>query len=235
MFVMFLLAILCTAVISMYLFMGRNLERLMGTQQQDVKSRRVLRQFAQDVSSAISFSSITSPTSFTCSVPTAFTLANCSTTLASTTVTCTSTSSVAAGMSISGTGVPALATISSVTNATTLVMSASATATGSGLTLSATSTTTITYLFDSAAGTLTRQVGGATPVTLLTSITTAGSNTTNGFVFYNTTGTSTTSTLSAKEAEFAFTTASGNATIGTQASIVIVSPRVPIKNKAILQ
>ena len=52
-------------------------------------------------------------------------------------VSCASTAGVLAGMSISGTGIPANATVSSVDNATVLTISANATANGSGLSLTA--------------------------------------------------------------------------------------------------
>jgi len=52
-------------------------------------------------------------------------------------VNCASTAGVSAGMSISGTGIPANATVSSVDNATVLTISANATASGSGLSLTA--------------------------------------------------------------------------------------------------
>jgi len=64
-------------------------------------------------------------------------LAAGATTINSTTVTVTSTTGATAGMAITGTGIPLGATIASVTNGTTLVLSTPATATGSGLTLSA--------------------------------------------------------------------------------------------------
>jgi prepilin-type N-terminal cleavage/methylation domain-containing protein len=70
MIVMTLLAILSLGVISAYLFMGRNLERLAKTQEQDVAARRLLRQFTQDVGIANGFTSITSST-LTFTVPTA--------------------------------------------------------------------------------------------------------------------------------------------------------------------
>lgn len=52
------------------------------------------------------------------------------TTSASTSVTVPSTTHIRAGMKVSGTGIPALATVASVTNSTTFVLSAAATATG---------------------------------------------------------------------------------------------------------
>lgn len=68
----------------------------------------------------------------------AVTLAAGATTNNSTTVTVTSTASVVAGMLITGTGIPAGTFIASVSNGTTLVLSAVATATNTGLTLTAT-------------------------------------------------------------------------------------------------
>ena len=55
---------LALGVISAYLFLGRNFTRLGNTQVQDVKARRALFYFTQDVSSA---SSLTSATSAKCS------------------------------------------------------------------------------------------------------------------------------------------------------------------------
>jgi prepilin-type N-terminal cleavage/methylation domain-containing protein len=57
---MSLLAIICTAVISAYLFLGRNLTRLVNVQQQQVQSRRALRVFTQDLSAAIQLTTMTS-------------------------------------------------------------------------------------------------------------------------------------------------------------------------------
>lgn len=67
------------------------------------------------------------------------TLTNATTTSASTTVTCDSTAGLVNGMSLSGTGLANNATVSSVTNATSFIMSAAPTTPGSALTLSASS------------------------------------------------------------------------------------------------
>ncbi len=67
----------------------------------------------------------------------AIVLTSCATTNASVTVTCASTTGLIPGMSISGTNIPGTATISSVTNTTTFVMSTAATGTGSALSLTA--------------------------------------------------------------------------------------------------
>ena len=64
-------------------------------------------------------------------------LTSVATTNASTTVTCTSTSGLIPGMFIGGAGIPQGATVSSITNGTTFVISSAATATGTGLTLTA--------------------------------------------------------------------------------------------------
>ena len=61
-------------------------------------------------------------------------LVNC-TTNGTTTVTCASTTGLWPGMSITGTNMPTNATISSITNSTTFVISAAATSSGSALTL----------------------------------------------------------------------------------------------------
>lgn len=53
-------AIVLAGVLSAYLFLGRNLTRLMNTQQQDVQSRRALRNFTSDLSAAIQLSTATS-------------------------------------------------------------------------------------------------------------------------------------------------------------------------------
>src|SRR5258708_7184805 len=83
-----LMLFLSLGVITAYLFLGRNFTRLASTQQQDVKARRALFQFAQDVGKAISF---TSTTTSNLTFTTPITLSGCSTTAASATVTCAST------------------------------------------------------------------------------------------------------------------------------------------------
>jgi Tfp pilus assembly protein PilW len=227
------LAFLTLGVITAYLFLGRNFTRLANTQQQDVNARNALFYFTRDVGSAIAFTS-TSTTNLTITVPTTLTLANCATTSASATVTCTSTAGLSASMALTGLGIPTTATVSSVTNATTLVMSAAATATNTGLTVNAVGTpATVSYLYDSSAGTLTRTAGGVT-TTLLTSIDSAASSPSNGFACYNESSTAVTLAASVKSVEFAFTTKVGTATIGTQSSYKIVSPRVVVRNKQFL-
>lgn len=234
---MTLLAILCTAVISAYLFMGRNLERMMFAQQLGVESRRALQQFNSDVGSAITFTSATT-TNLTFTTPVSGTLTNCSTTSASTTVTCASTSLLSAGMGISGTGIPTSATVSSITNSTTFVLSAAATATNTGQSLYASGgTTTVTYLFNSGStpATLTRTAGGVT-TTMLASIDLTATSPTNGFAFYDENGNSVSGTSSyVKMVEFAFTTKAGKGTSGTKSKYVVVSPRVMLRNKPLLQ
>ena len=64
-------------------------------------------------------------------------LTNCVTTTASTTVTCDNTGGLFAGMSLSGTGLANNATVASVTNATTFVMSANPTTATTGFTITA--------------------------------------------------------------------------------------------------
>lgn len=59
----------------------------------------------------------------------------CNTTNTSTTVTVQDSSVMTVGMSVFGTGIPTSATISSITNATTIVLSAAATATNTGISL----------------------------------------------------------------------------------------------------
>ncbi|HZQ36309.1 MAG TPA: prepilin-type N-terminal cleavage/methylation domain-containing protein [Dehalococcoidia bacterium] len=51
--------IIVGGVLAAYLFIGRNLTRLINLQQQDVQSRRTLRRFTQDLSAAISLSTAT--------------------------------------------------------------------------------------------------------------------------------------------------------------------------------
>ena len=232
-----ILAFISLGVLSAYLFMARNLERLMKTQEQDRKSRTALFYFTQDVGSAVAVTTATS-TNLTVMVPSMLTLGNCSTTLGSATITCTSTASLvgpftssATKWSISGLGIPSSATISSVTNATTLVMSTAATATGAGLTLSVAKPMAVSYVWDSAAGTLTRTDQNGVAATLLRNIVVGAANPSNGFVYYTASGTAVTgSTLSIKSAEFAFTTTAGLATSGTAVSYVTDAPRVVTRN-----
>lgn len=51
--------IVIAGIIAAYLFLGRNLTRMVNIQQQEVKSRRALRMFTEDVSSASSLSTCT--------------------------------------------------------------------------------------------------------------------------------------------------------------------------------
>jgi prepilin-type N-terminal cleavage/methylation domain-containing protein len=53
-------AVILAAVFSAYLFLGRNLTRLVNVQQQDVASRSAVRQFTQDVSAAVQLTTATS-------------------------------------------------------------------------------------------------------------------------------------------------------------------------------
>jgi Tfp pilus assembly protein PilW len=230
-----LMLFLGLGVMSAYLFLGRNFTRLGNTQQQDTKARRALFYFTQDVSSAISFTSTTT-SNLTMSVPTTLGLANCATNAGSTTVTCISTTGLTTGLSLIslGAGIPAGATVSSITNATTFVMSAGATTTSTGLAVSAISTpATVTYLYDSSAGTLTR-TANSIAITLLTDIDATATSPSNGFFYYNTAGTAVTTAVSVKSIEFTFTTKVGTANLGTQSSDKVVSPRVVVRNKQFL-
>jgi hypothetical protein len=71
------------------------------------------------------------PTELLNGVRNAGSLAGASTTNTNTTLTVTSTAGLQSGMLIYGTGITAGTTISTITNSTTLVLSAAATATGS--------------------------------------------------------------------------------------------------------
>jgi prepilin-type N-terminal cleavage/methylation domain-containing protein len=64
-----LAAILAVAVLSAYLFLGRNLTRLVNFQEQEVESRRFLRYFTTEVSAAISLTTATA-TTLTFTMPT---------------------------------------------------------------------------------------------------------------------------------------------------------------------
>ncbi len=242
MIAMSLLAFLTLGVMSTYLFVGKNLERLMSTQQQGVKARRVIRQFTQDVGSALSIAS-TSGTALSSSyleftVPTQLALANCTTTSASKTVTCTSTTGLAATYALTGAGIPDGTVVSSVTNGTTFVMSIAATATASGVALNAVVPVTVKYTYSSANATLVRNYNGVDNPTLplLSNIDTTVASPANGFAYYNQDGVTVSPTSPfLKQIEFAFTTASGNVALGLRTSYTIVSPRVILRNKPILR
>lgn len=233
---MSLLAFLTLGVMSTYLFVGRNLERLMSTQQQGVKARRVIRQFTQDVGSALAFSPSSSSTYLEFAVPTQQVLSNCTTTSGSTTVTCASTSGLSAGQVLSS---PALAygtVVTSVTNATTFVASSAATATMGGGTIYV--VIPVRYTYSTANATLQRNYNGIDDPTLplLTNIDATVTSPANGFAYYNQDSvTVSASSPFLKQVEFAFTTASGNQAIGTRSSYTIVSPRVIVRNKPVLQ
>ena len=64
-----LLAVVLAGVLAAYLFVGRNLTRLVNLQQQEVESRRVLRQFTQDVSAAMSLTTAISSPQLTLTKP----------------------------------------------------------------------------------------------------------------------------------------------------------------------
>lgn len=54
-----LLAVVLAGVLAAYLFVGRNLTRLVNVQHQEIESRRTLRTFTQDLSAAIQLSTAT--------------------------------------------------------------------------------------------------------------------------------------------------------------------------------
>src|SRR5687767_5062228 len=54
------MAIVFAGIFAAYLFVGRNLTRLVNFQRQEVESRRALRQFTQDLSAAINLTTATS-------------------------------------------------------------------------------------------------------------------------------------------------------------------------------
>lgn len=233
---MSLLAFLTLGVMSTYLFVGRNLERLMSTQQQGVKARRVIRQFTQDVGSAMTFSSSSSSTYLEFAVPAQLVLSACTTTLGSTTVTCASTTGLLAGHVLAGPGIPYGTVVASITNATTFVVSSSATATLGGSTLYV--VIPVRYTYSTANATLQRNYNGVNDPTLplLTSIDATVTSPANGFAYYDQEGVTVSPTSPfLKQVEFAFTTVSGNQAIGTRTSYTIVSPRVIVRNKPILQ
>lgn len=80
------------------------------------------------------------------------TLSGGATTSGSTTLTVTSTSGVVSGSYLIGAGIPSGATVASITNSTTLVMSLAATATATGLTISARPKDQVYYQNQSAGG-----------------------------------------------------------------------------------
>src|SRR5688572_20401816 len=53
-------AVVFAGILAAYLFVGRNLTRLVNVQHQEVESRRTLRQVTQDVSAAIQLTTATS-------------------------------------------------------------------------------------------------------------------------------------------------------------------------------
>jgi prepilin-type N-terminal cleavage/methylation domain-containing protein len=155
-------AIVFAGILAAYLFVGRNLTRLVNIQHQEVESRRTLRLVTQDVSAAIQLTTATS-SQLNLTKPT------------------------------------------------------------SG------GTTTVSYSYSSANGTLSRtdSVGTQTLLSGLTDFT---------ITYYNEGGTAVSSnTQSVKAVEVSFTSAAGTANIGTRASYTTVSPRVLLRNKAVLQ
>ena len=92
--------------------------------------------------------------------------------------------------------------------------------------------TTISYVYTTANSTLTRtDTSGATSI--LKNIDTSASA--NGFVYYDATGNVVTSIASLKSIQFSFATKVGNNAVGTQSSYLIISPRVVVRNKPLLQ
>jgi len=227
--------IVLSGVLAAYLFLGRNLTRLVNAGGQDVKSRHVLRQFTSDVGAAVSFTTINS-SNLTFTVP--ITLTNCTTTAGSTTVTCASTAGLQSNLTVSGVapaiwgaGIPNNAVVNSVTNATTFVMSATATATTTGATLY--TTDGINYSYSTGNATLTRtDYNNNVTTTLLTDIDTSAIN---GFSYYNAAGATVSLPVSVKEVGFSFATKVGTLAVGTQSRYSTVSPRVVVHNKPILQ
>jgi hypothetical protein len=133
-----------------------------------------------------------------------------------------------------GTGIPTNATVSSITNATTFVMSANATATGTGATLY--TAVRLSYVYNTSPPvTLTRSnLNTGVTTTLLTGLDTTATNPVNGFVYYDQSGSSVSSATSIKSVEFSFTSAVGTALTGTRTKYTTVSPRVILRNKPLL-
>lgn len=155
-------AIVFAAIFAAYIFIGRNLTRLVNFQEQEAQARKTIRYFTADVGAAIALSTATS-SSFTLSKPTA-----------------------------------------------------------SG-------TTTVTYTYSAVNGVLQR-VEGAVTQTLLSGVTAFA------IEYYTEAGSLVSgSPQSVKAVEISFTTAEGNATIGTRNVYTLVSPRVVLRNKTALQ
>lgn len=155
-------AIVFAAIFAAYIFLGRNLTRLMNFQEQEVQARKTIRYFTADVGAAIALSTASS-TSFTLSKPT------------------------------------------------------------SG------GTTTVTYSYSALNGVLQRIEGGVTQ-TLLSGVTAIT------FEYYTEAGSLVSgSPQSVKAVEISFTTADGNATIGTRSTYSLATPRVVLRNKTALQ
>lgn len=233
---MSLLGFLTLGVMSTYLFMGRNLERLMSTQQQGTKARRLTRQFTQDARSAMEFSPSSTSTLVEFTVPTQRSLSNCTTTLGGTTVTCASTTGLTAGQRLAADGLAYGTTVASVVNSTTFVISSAATASRGGVTVYV--VIPVRYTYSAANATLQRMYNGANdPVQpLLTNIDASVTTPANGFGYFSQEGVAVSpGSPFLKQVEFVFTTASGNLSIGTKTSYTIVSPRVILRNKPIIR
>lgn len=159
--------ILFTAILGAYLFLGRSLTRLVNVHRQEVESRRLLRQFTEDVSAAISLP--------------------------------TGTASQIQVVKMTGASSP--------------------------------TTTTVSYVYQSSSGTISRTDASGT-LTLVSGITPGA------FVltYYNEGGTAITpAPQSVKSVELSYTSELGNAGSGTRARYVVVSPRVVLRNKPVLQ
>lgn len=156
--------IVIAGIIAAYLFLGRNLTRMVNLQQQEVKSRRALRMFTEDLSSATALTTCTD-SEIVLSKPTA-------------------------GSSV-----------------------------------------TVTYTYTSGSGgtgTLSRTESGVTTV-LVTNLSSFDFN------YYSESGGAVTSSpQSVKSVEFAFTSIVGTSTSGTRVNHTTVSPRVVLRNKALL-
>lgn len=90
-------------------------------------------------------------------------------------------------------------------------------------------TSTVAYVYDAATGTLTRTDNSSSTV-LLTNLTSFDFN------YFNGAGTpSTPGTLGVKEVELSFTSKTGSLSSGVQTRYTSVSPRLLLRNKALLQ
>jgi hypothetical protein len=228
-----LATIVFAGILAAYLFLGRNLARMANMQEQMVKNRRALQLFTKDLSSAVALTN-SSSTTLSLTVPTVRTLTNCAITSGGATVTCASTAGLVTGMSLSGVGFPSAATVSSIINGTTFVMSANATSSNTGLTVDAVGQpSSVTYTYTAGAdgtGSLNRADSSGETILL-------GKLSAFTFNFYGVNGASVSasSPQSIKFVEFSYTTATeGAASSGTRANFSTLSPRVILRNKPAL-